>query len=213
MSRIPGFIDKTQSHLANAAAEYEKVKDDQSLRFAFHQAGKGLTQVGDLLEQLKDLLSGHRLDNCLHNAKIPIKACMSKAECAASVFRHVSQAPEGSRFSIYNKLLSTEGSGLMVEVLLEGMVKCVCELVSETGCNEEMRDHVEDLQDFVDRIKSMQPSAMVDEQGAKFVSMEGPQYNAAGFAEQNNNTGAGNQFPGATFQGEVRIGNNKPEGV
>ncbi|KAK6703661.1 hypothetical protein SNK04_013591 [Fusarium graminearum] len=212
MSRIITLIERTTPILEAAEAEYEKVNKDNKLRLVFHQAGKGLALVKKTLELVKPHLQNRDLGGGLEDAKNSIKACTRKVTSAEWMFRQVALAPENSRFGVYNKLLAREGKQYMVEVLVQGMMKDVCELVKQSGIEERMQDEVEDLRDAINAFEDMVPSAPTEEKGHNVSNFgDGDQFSAAGFAEQNNNTGSGNQLPGGVFNREVNFGGQAPE--
>ena len=71
MSRIIFLIDRTTPILKASEAEYEKVKKDSKLRFAFHQAGKKLAVVKNTLELVKSHLQNQNLNRKI-STSIPL---------------------------------------------------------------------------------------------------------------------------------------------
>ncbi|KAK2616855.1 hypothetical protein QQS21_000233 [Conoideocrella luteorostrata] len=205
MSRIITFIDRATLQLENTAAEYEKVRSDNNLRLVFHQAGQGVVLVREALEVAKGHLQS-KLSGVSENAKKPIKACEQKALLSKRMFGQVAQAPENARFVVYSKLLAQDGKRYMVEVLVQGMMNDVCELVEQCGLGEEMKDEIENLRDAVNDLKEMGTLVDSGERTTTFTNLgEGDQFNSTN-GQQNNNTGAGNQLPGASFQERVIFG-------
>src|SRR5689334_16139071 len=81
-----------------AANYYNSVKDDKSLREAFHEAGRGQGLLRQALQAPNSNLGGHKPTERIAEL---VEACHAKAKLSEGIFKEVAQAPEDSRFERY----------------------------------------------------------------------------------------------------------------
>jgi hypothetical protein len=137
-----------------------------------------------------------------------LEACNLKAKLSAAIFMDVAQAHGNERFEDYKLAVRRKGEGNTAEVLVLGMMNDVCDMVNNSTMKAVVEDQLKALREAIRRLSEMEPSTPSTQSGYIFNSYgSGPQFNASG-GTQNNNTGSGNQFPGASFSGTVHFGRN-----
>jgi NACHT NTPase-like protein len=202
------LITRIIATLGVATKHYNAVKDDKSLREAFHGAGRGLLLVQEALEATKPHLQGRQRAGDAQSA--PLKACDVKAKLSEGIFKDVAQAPETSRFERYKAAVQQQGRGQSAEFLTIGMMRDVCNLAEESTIKAAMTERVKGLRDAIDKLSKMEPSIPNEGLGYAFNNFgPGDQFNAP-YGTQNTTTGNGNQFPGASFSGPVSFGSPYP---
>lgn len=203
------WISSTVAILKATTRDYNIVKDDNGLREAFHEAGRGLLLIEEALQNTETQLNGRGLVGDPKNAIKLLEACNTKANLSESIFKDVAQAPETSRFERYKAAVQQQGKGNTAEVLTWRMMEDVCNLAENHTTKEAMKDQIKGLRDAIDKLAKMEPSVPNEGSGNTFNSYgTGNQFNTLG-GTQNNNTGNGYQFSGATFPGNVTFGNNQ----
>jgi hypothetical protein len=209
-AKVTSLVSSTIDTLEATTKHYSIVKDDKSLREAFHEAGRGLLLVRQALQATNSHLHERNLAGDPQNAVNSLEACNTKAKLSESIFKAVAQAPEISRFEHYKEVLEQLGKENTVEVLTIGMMRDVCNLAENDAIKAAMKDEAEGLRGAMVKLAKMRPSVPNERSGDTYSNYgSGPQYNAPG-STQNITTGHGNQFPGATFSGSVSFGGNRP---
>jgi hypothetical protein len=186
-----------------AANYYNSVKDDKSLREAFHEAGRSQGLVRQALQAANSNLGGHKPTERIAEL---VEACHAKAKLSEGIFKEVAQAPEDSRFERYKEAVR-QSMGSTVEVLAVGMTKDMCELAEDDAMKAVMEDRVVELRDAMAKLSKMEPSVPTEETGYNYTNWGRDQINAPG-GTVNRSEGSGNHFPGATFSGSVSFGKN-----
>jgi hypothetical protein len=187
---------------------YQIVKDDKGLREAFHEASRALHIVEEALQTAKTQLHGRSLVESPQSAMTSLEACHTKAKLFKSISKIVAQAPETARFGHYKAAVQQQGNGKTAEALALGMMKDVRDFAKNDTIKTEMEPHVNRLRDAIEKLSKMEASVPEERSGNNFHANDNShQYNALG-GTQNNNTGNGNQFPGANFNGTVSFGKN-----
>ncbi|KAF3482082.1 uncharacterized protein GIQ15_04841 [Arthroderma uncinatum] len=199
------LISLTIANLNGAAEVYDLVNDDEGLRPAFHEAGRGLTLIKGALQAAKTQLNGGELAQGCRSAMSSLEACNAKSKLAKSVFEEVAQAPRASSFERYKIAVQKEGKGNRVEVLVMGMMTDVCEMAKDGTIEAAMESHVKVLREALEKLSKMEPS-IPDEQAGYNITNHGKQQYVVIGGTQNNTRGSGNQFPGASFTGAVHFG-------
>lgn len=204
-ANVTSLVSSTIAILEDTTKDYNIVKDDKGLREAFHEAGRGLPIVGEALRTAKTRLQGHDLAGDPQSAISALEACNAKTKLSQSIFNEVAQAPETSRFERYKAAMGRQGRRNLVEVLVAGMMNDTCTLAKESAIEATMETQIKALRDAMDTLSKMEPSVQAEQSGNTFSHYgSGHQFNATKGA-QNNNTGSGNQFTGATFSGPVHF--------
>jgi len=205
---VTSLISSTIDILKASTENYQIVKDDKGLREAFHGAGRALHIVEEALHTAKTQLNGRSLAGNPQSSMTSLEACNTKAKLSESIFKNVAQAPETARFESYKEAVQQQGNGKTVEALALGMMKDACDLAENDAIKAEMEHYVNRLRDAIDKLSKMEPSVPNESSGHNFYAYDDSrQFNALG-GTQNNNTGSGNQFPGASFSGAVSFGKN-----
>ena len=205
---VNSLISSAIAILEATTKEYNIINDDKGLREAFHEAGRGLLLVQEALRTAETQLDIHGLAGDPQSAMSSLEACNAKAKLSESIFKDVAQAPESSRFERYKAAVQQQGKEKTAEVLTLGMMKDVCDLAENDKIKATMRDQVKGLRNAIDKLSKMEPSVPNEGSGNMFNSYgDSRQFNAPG-GTQNNNTGSGNQFTGASFSGPVNFGRN-----
>ncbi|KAL2015415.1 hypothetical protein VTK56DRAFT_5510 [Thermocarpiscus australiensis] len=186
-----------------AATYYNSVKDDKSLREAFHEAGRSQGLVRQALQAANSNLGDREPTE--KTAEL-VKACHAKAKLSEGIFKEVAQAPEDSRFERYKEAVR-ERKGSTVEVLTVGMMKHMRELAEDDAMKPAMEDRVVELRDAMAKLSKMEPSVPTEEAGHNFTNWGRDQIYAPG-GTVNRSEGTGNHFPGAPFSGSVTFGKN-----
>ncbi|KAF8849318.1 hypothetical protein BDZ45DRAFT_680600 [Acephala macrosclerotiorum] len=198
-ANVTSLVSSTIAILKATTKSYNIVSDDKGLRDAFHEAGRGLLLVEEALQPL----AGDP-----QSAMSSLEACNAKAKLSESIFKDVAQALEASRFERYKVAVRQVGKGNMVEVLVKGMMNDACDLVKNSAIEAAMKTQIKGLHDAIDKLSTMEPSVPNEQLCNTFSNYgSGSQFNAPR-GTQNNSTGSGNQFPGASFSGPVHFGNN-----
>lgn len=208
-ANIINLIVSTINTLQATSKYYEVVKDDNGLREAFHEAGRGVYLVGQALESANSqLINRQNLIGDSQRAMNPLESCNTRARLSENVFKIVAEAPETARQERYKAAVTQEGKGNTVEVLVKAMMCDICELVQRSAIEAVMKDQVKGLRDAIEKLSMMKPSVPNEEPGHIFANYgSGSQYNTP-WGTQNITTGNGNQFPGATFSGSVTFSGN-----
>ncbi|KAL2126999.1 hypothetical protein VTI74DRAFT_11488 [Chaetomium olivicolor] len=200
---VSNLFADTINAVEAAATYYNSVKDNKSLREAFHEAGRSQGLVRQALQAANSNL-GDRKPN--EKTAELVKACHAKARLSEDIFKKVAQAPEDSKFECYKEAVR-ECKGSTVEVLTVGMMKDMCELAEDDAMKAAMEDRVVELRDAMAKLSKMEPSVPTEEAGHNFTNWGRDQINAPG-GTVNRSEGTGNHFPGATFSGSVTFGKN-----
>jgi len=197
------FFADTIKAVEAAANHYNSVKDDKSLKEAFHEAGRSQALVWQALQAANSNLGDRKPTE--KTAEL-VEACRAKAKLSEGIFKEVAQAPEDSRFERY-KAAVRQSKGSTVELLTVGMMKDMCELAEDDAMKAVMQDRVVELRDAMAKLSKMEPSVPTEEAGHSFTNWGRDQINAPG-GTVNRSEGSGNHFPGATFSGPVSFGKN-----
>nr|AAS80313.1 SesA [Fusarium haematococcum] len=198
---VSELISSTIKSLEEGIRCHKDVEDDNGLREAFHEAGRGLSVVNQALQAAQGNSAREP-----QSAMNPLRVCNTKANISASIFKAVAQAPKTSRFEGYKEAVRQEGNGQTVEVLVVGMMKDVCALAE----NFAIQDQVKKLHETIEKLSAMKPSLPKEGPGHTFTNIgNGNQYNATD-GPQNINQG-GNQVTGGTFPGTVNFGSPWPQ--
>jgi hypothetical protein len=202
------LVSTTITTLSSAKNHYNIVKDDKRLPAAFHEAGQGLLLIEEALQRVEMQLNGCDIAGDSKDTMSSLEACNSKAKLSESIFIDITQAQESERFEGYKVAVRGKGKGNTIEVLVIGIMNDVCDLAKDNAIELAMKPQVKPLREAIERLSKMEPS-MPNKQSGNFFSSygSGNQFNATG-GTQNNNTGSGNQFPGANFSGTVHFGSN-----
>ncbi|KAF9784162.1 hypothetical protein IL306_008315 [Fusarium sp. DS 682] len=167
---ITDLISSTIRTLEEGIRYHKDVEDDNGLREAFHEAGRGLLPVNQTLQAAQ-----RNSVREPQSAMNPLRVCNTKANISASIFEAVAQAPETSRFEGYKEAVRQEGKGQKVEVLV-----------------------VKRLHEAIKKLFEMEPSLPKEESGHNFTHFgTGDQYNAPS-GTQNINKGSGHQVTGGS---------------
>ncbi|RYP32080.1 hypothetical protein DL768_011151 [Monosporascus sp. mg162] len=208
-ANVNSLISDTIAVLETTTKHYNTVKDDKGLREAFHEAGRGVLLIERALQTTQGQLGGRNLAGDPRSTICSLEACNIKAKLSESIFKEVAQAPEASRFERYKAAVQQQGKGKTAEVLTLGMMKDVCDLAENDTIKAAMEHQVAGLRDAIDKLSKMEPSVPNEGSGNTFISNhDSRQYNAPG-GTQHNNTGDGNQFPGASFSAPLYFGKNQ----
>lgn len=199
--RVRYLISNTIATLKATRERYNVVKDDKSLRAAFHEAGEGLVLVEQALQAATTQLAGDP-PNVINS----LKACSTKLELSKRLFGAVIEGPQASRFNRYKAAVGDEAGGRTVEALTSGMMKDVCALAEDDAIKAAMGNWViTRLRDASEKLSKMESSVSNEGPGNIFHSYDGDQFNAP-WGTQNITRGNGPQFPGATISGGVTFG-------
>ncbi|KAK3346449.1 hypothetical protein B0T25DRAFT_552028 [Lasiosphaeria hispida] len=211
-STIPGAsitttISKAIVALDAAVKSHDIVKTDEGLPETFHKASLGLPNIKEALETAQDHLPKHGL--AAHQSSISsLEACEAKAHLSQGILERVARAPEASRPRRYQAAVRQVGKGETVEALVIGMMQDICDLAKDSVLESEMEDQIKEFCEMIEELGAMEPSVPDEQSGNTFSNFgSGKQFNSLG-GTQNNNTGSGNQFPGASFGGTVHFGSN-----
>ncbi|PVH68527.1 hypothetical protein DL98DRAFT_542347 [Cadophora sp. DSE1049] len=201
---VTSSISSTIAILKATKEDYNIVKDDSGLREAFHEAGRGLLLIEDAFQTAKTQLDGRNLAGDPQSITNLLETCNAKAKLSERIFNNVAQAPDTSRFKRYQAAVRQEGKGNTVEVLVTGMMNDVCGLAKDSAIEAAMKTQVKGLRYAIYKLSTMVPSVPNERLGNTFSRYgSGIQFNAHG-GTQNNNTGSGSQFLGAST---VHFGN------
>jgi hypothetical protein len=205
---VTSLISNTIDILKVSTENYQTIKDDKGFREAFHEAGRALHIVEEALQTSRIQLDGRGLAGTRQGAVTSLDGCNTKANLSESIFKIVAQAPETARLERYKAAVQQQSNGQTVEALALGMMEDVCNLAKNDSIKAEMEHHVNKLQDAMEKLSKMEPSVPNEHSGNSFHAYgDSRQFNALG-GTQNNNTGSGNQFPGAVFSGSVNFAKN-----
>ena len=203
-----GLISSMIAILKGATKDYNTVSNEKSLREAFHEAGRGLLLVEKALKTAETQLVGRDVVEKSQRAIDSLAACGTKAKLSQSIFKDVAQTAETSRFETYRETVRRLGKENRVEVLVTGMMKDICDMAEDSVTEAAMQTQVLALRNAIDKLSKMEPPLPIEQSGDVYCnSGSGSQFNAPR-GTQNNNTGSGNQFPGATFSGTLHFGNS-----
>ncbi|BCS21504.1 uncharacterized protein APUU_21936S [Aspergillus puulaauensis] len=189
-----------------AGSNYSKIRHDSHLPESLHGAGQALQSVQSALGCVQGRVGvyGDSVGSCLQS----LTACHAKAKLSEEIFIDVAQARTDRRVEAYGEAVRRKTGGRMIEQLAQGMVADLCILVSHSTAKGIMEGQMEQLRAEMERLSKMEPSISPTRPHNQFSSYgSGNQFNATG-GTQNNNTGNGNQFSGATFTGPVSFGKN-----
>jgi hypothetical protein len=202
---ITSLISSTIDILNASTENYQTIKDNKGLREAFHEAGRALHVVEEALQTARIQLDGRGLAENSQSAMTSLEACNTKAKLSESISKNVAQAPETARFERYKAAVQQQGNGKTAEALALGMMKDVCDLAENDTIKAEMEHHVHRLHDAINKLSKMEPSVPNESSSNNFNAYgDSRQFNTLR-GTQNNNSGSGNQFPGATFSGPVNF--------
>ncbi|KAK7397765.1 hypothetical protein QQX98_012866 [Neonectria punicea] len=207
---VTNLISSTITTLDAATPHYNAVKDDRDLREAFHEAGRCLPLVRQVLQTANARLAERNLAGdpqsaqSAQSAMNSMKECNAKAMILENIFKAVAQDTSTSTFERYRSAARLGGQGWTVEDWMMRMMNDVCALAENDAIRAQMEDQVKGLCDAIERLSKMEPS--VPRSGGTFtLTGPGDQFNAPD-GTQNISTGSGNQFPGAAFSGSVQFG-------
>ena len=168
--RMTVTISNLFAHTINAVEAatnyYNSVKDDRSLREAFHEAGRSQSFVRQALQAANSNLGDREPTE---KAAELVEACHAKAKLSEGIFKEVAQAPENSRFERYKEAVQ-ERKGSTVEALAVGMMKNMCELAEDDTMKAAMEDRVVELRDAMAKLSKMEPSVPTEEAGHNFTN-------------------------------------------
>lgn len=206
-SSLTSLISSTIAVVQATRRHYSAVNDDESLRDAFHEAGRELSPLEEALQLAKSQLETCDQAGCLQRAMKIFEACNTKAMLSETLFKDVAQAPMDSRFERYKMAVRREGKGNTVEVLVKGMMNDMCELANDSAVKAAMETQAGILRSAIDKLSQMESSVPNEQSTNNFSHYgSGGQFFASG-GTQNNNTGSGNQFLG-NLGGPVYFGSN-----
>jgi hypothetical protein len=207
-ANFSSLVSSTITVLNSTKNDYNNVSGDRRLPRAFHEAGQGLLLIEEVFQYVKSQTDGRNIRGDHGDTIRSLEACKAKAELSEGIFKDVSQAPETERFEYYKRAVRRKGECNPVEVLVMGMMSDVCDMAKDSAIEAIMRTRVKVLREALEKLSKMEPSVKNKQSGNIFSSYgSGNQFNATGGA-QNNNTGSGNQFSGASFSGPVHFGRN-----
>ncbi|RYP74286.1 hypothetical protein DL771_003107 [Monosporascus sp. 5C6A] len=166
---VTDLISSTIKTLEEAIRRHNDVKDDNGLREVFHEAGRGLLLVNQALQAAQRNSAKEP-----QSAIDPLRACNTKANISASIFKVVAQAPETSRFKGYEAAVRQKGNGQTVEVLVVGMMNDVYALAE----NFAIQDQVKGLREAIEKLSKMEPSLPKEGPGNIFNNYGREQFNA-----------------------------------
>lgn len=185
-----------------AAINYNKIKHDSHLPGSFHGAGQAMQSVQGALQRVQDRVDADPFGACLRS----LTACNAKAKLSQEIFMYTAQAPTARRLEAYGEVVKRNAGGRMIELLARGMMADLRTLGSHSTAKGIMEVQMEHLWAEMERLSEMEPSISETRLHNNFSSHgSGNQFNATG-GTQNNNTGSGYQFSGATFTGPVNFG-------
>lgn len=197
------MISDTINILKVATQNYQKLKDDHSLREAFHEAGRALHIVEEALQTAETQLIARGLTETPTTVKNLIEGCNTKAKLSGSILEDVAQAPSLARFQRYKEAVQQHSKGKTSEALVLEMIEDVCNLADDDTLKAGMEHHVEKLRAVEDSLSNMESSVPSNTSTNTFNAFgRSNQYNATG-GSQYNNTGSGKSLPNATFHAPV----------
>jgi hypothetical protein len=200
-------ISETITIVKATTKDYNVVKEDTSLREAFHEAGRGLILVKETLQGVKDHLDICNPVGDPKKAMRALEACNETAKLSKVIFEDVAKAEETSRFENYKEAVRDKGKGRTVEAVVKGMMSSVCQLAQDSSIKGAMEDHVKGLRAAIEKLTKMEPSLPTEESAYIFSHYgDGDQFNALEGGTQNIARGSGPQFPGANFNGNLQFG-------
>ncbi|KAK4083215.1 hypothetical protein Purlil1_10907 [Purpureocillium lilacinum] len=187
---LSSIIDAVQT----AGAHYESVKDDMSLREAFHGAGRGLSLVNQALRSAQYTSRG-----ASPRAMELLNSCQSKGESSEQIFRAVAEAPKTLRLEEYQMMVRQTDPEHTVETLVVGMMRNLCAVADDLA----IQNQVKGLKEAIKHLSRMEPSIPKEWSGDIFTHYgSGDMLNAPN-GTVNKSEGHGNHFPGASFTGTV----------
>jgi hypothetical protein len=208
-ANITGLISSTISTLSTAVQEYNVINNDDGLQPAFYKAGRRLPLLVEGLQTVETQLNGRRLAGDPYAAIALLEDCNAQAKQFESIVKRVAHAPENQRFELYRLAVRQQGQGKEAMALALGIMKSVRDLAENDTIKATMEGYVIRLRDAIDKLSKMEVSVPNESPGNYFYSYHNSrQFNSLG-GTQNNNTGNGNYFGGASFSGTVNFGGNK----
>lgn len=198
-------LSNTITALDDAAKSYNEIQNDRTLPEAFHAAGKNLPVVLTVIKAAKSQLRDRA--TLPSGALKALRECKTKAQLLRTVFQEVAQAKE-DRLDHYKSLIKQGGRKHLAETLVIGLMTETCTLAKDADIKQPPEANIETLKQKIDQLSQMDPSLSYDEDYTFAHFGSGDQFNATG-GTQNNNTGGGNQFSGARFDGTVNFGSPK----
>ncbi|KAG8168446.1 hypothetical protein KVR01_001195 [Diaporthe batatas] len=201
LETVEGLVSSTIKSLDKGIRYHEHVKEDNNLREAFHEAGRGLALVRNTFLAIQ---SNSARDS--KKAMGQLKVCKTNADIAVGIFGTVfSQAAGTPRSKIYEQAVKQVGNGQPVEELVAKMMEDVRTLTDNFPIQHEVKELVKGLEEAIKKLSEMEPSVTKEQYGNKFTqSGSGDQFNAPN-GTQNISKGNGHQFPGATFTGNLNF--------
>ncbi|OAQ71445.1 hypothetical protein VFPPC_03743 [Pochonia chlamydosporia 170] len=197
-SAIEDLLSTTVETLKAAMHCYTTVKDDNSLRRAFHGAGERLRYVVQVLEAAKAHIARHGLDGDLEEPQNLLQVCSTKVKQSQGIFQMVARAPQTSRLPFYKAAVKQLGNGQVVEDLVKGMMIDVCVFAENNAIRGMMRNEVAVLRNAIETLSNMEPSLSTERSGDNYNNWSaGDMLNAPRGKVTKNN------FSGATFSGTV----------
>jgi hypothetical protein len=195
MESVLLWINQTTQALKDAEAEYTNISNDNRFKLSFHRAGQGLSDVKAILERMKCLLIERQCQiGDAISGKKSIRNCKDTADKAKRVFGHIARAPEEARLKEYYIYLAHQSPDEMVEVLVQELMKLVCDLAQQVGVKEDLKDMLEDLGWTIEKLEEeLEALSQKEEKGGTII---GGQFNARDLATQFNSTGSGDQNNG-----------------
>lgn len=201
-SQFTRLASETINTVNSAERHYNKIKTDSHLPGSLHGAGQALQYVQSALRRVQGRVDRDSVGTCLQS----LAACNTKAKLSERIFNYTAQARTDRRLEAYGEAVRRKAGGKMIEQLAREMVADLCTLVSYSTARGIMEGQMEQLRAEMERLSKMEPSISEARPRNEFSSYgSGNQFNATG-GTQNNNTGSGNQFSGATFSGPVYFG-------
>ena len=136
-----------------------------------------------------------------------VESCKRKAECLQSIVRELAAEPDASKFRRYCTAVRWLGKEAKVEEVVKGMLEDVHLLAGNRAIKAATEAEVAQILRAIEELSDMQPSTFTAYRSLAFSHYgSGQQFNSSDGGTQNANTGGGNQFVGATFNGFVTFG-------
>lgn len=201
-----GLISGIIAIIDVAVKIYTTVSDASGIPEAFRDAFTRLPLVRETLQTALQNFETSDPDDSLYQAIKPVlDGCKRKASRLEELFRKVIPSASASRMEQYLRAVRTLGKGSLVESLMQGILRDVQLLATNSVMNLATDEQLEELARAEDEVSAIPPS--LPPQTLSGISNSGPgiQNVNTGGGTQNNNNGSGQQFVGGTFNGPMNF--------
>ncbi|KAF3057658.1 hypothetical protein CFAM422_012273 [Trichoderma lentiforme] len=204
MTDTNATISEITTLVAEDMTHYETVKEDHTLGNTFHETGRRLGLI-------KEVLGYFQTQQPTDTAQAPTSAdtllrdCHNDAILSKNLFKQVSQVSP-TRLQLYKDFLTANGGHNLVENLVLNLMQNICCLAKYYGVDEEMLKGLRVAINELKGMKSSDPNMQNEAVHSYFNSGSGPQFNASTLSTQNISTGSGTNFTGSNFHGTFIFG-------